>query len=154
MYVCMYVCIRMFGEVVSIFVAYLLDLCFVTHTYTHAHTYTHTQTHTHFIICIHTYMHTYIYTYIHAHTHTFIYLFVCLFVYLLIENVATNKPAYQSSFYVTRVSPGKAVDGNIQSSGGYCILTNINQPFTWWEVNLGEQYFIHEVIIYFRTDCE
>ena len=141
-----------------------------THTHTHIYTYTHThtnkQTYTYINIYIHTCIHscinthTYIHIHIsiqpsmHIHIHTHVYLFFDYF-YLFIENVATNKPAYQSSFYDTSVLPGKAVDGDItQQPGGYCILTNTNQPFTWWEVNLGHQYFIHEVIIYFRTDCE
>ncbi|XP_041379174.1 neurogenic locus notch homolog protein 1-like, partial [Gigantopelta aegis] len=69
-------------------------------------------------------------------------------------NVAVGKTAYQSS-YLAGTPAGNAVDDNIiQSDAGLCILTNISQPYTWWEVDLGQEYFIHQVVIYFRTDWE
>ena len=95
MYVCMYVYIyikyiyiyiyiysRMFGEVVSILVAYVLDLCSLPHTHTHTHTHTHISNYAYIHTYIHTHIHTCTPTYRHAHIHTYIYLFICLFVCL------------------------------------------------------------------------
>ncbi|XP_041379326.1 neurogenic locus notch homolog protein 2-like [Gigantopelta aegis] len=73
-------------------------------------------------------------------------------IFAAFENVAVGKTAYQSS-YLAGVPAGNAVDGNIsQSDARYSILTNVNQPYTWWEVDLSQEYFIHQVVIYFRAD--
>ncbi|XP_041374102.1 multiple epidermal growth factor-like domains protein 10 [Gigantopelta aegis] len=71
-----------------------------------------------------------------------------------IENVALLKTTYQSSYYdvLPRNVSELAVDGSrITDSGGLCILTGA-QPYTWWEVDLGRNYYIHKLAIYFRTD--
>ncbi|XP_041357561.1 multiple epidermal growth factor-like domains protein 10 [Gigantopelta aegis] len=65
------------------------------------------------------------------------------------ENVAVGKTASQSSYVDTSISANNAVDDNTTQLS--CILTATNQSYTWWEVDLGEQYFIHEVVIHFRT---
>ncbi|XP_041379675.1 multiple epidermal growth factor-like domains protein 10, partial [Gigantopelta aegis] len=67
-------------------------------------------------------------------------------------NVAGGKTAYQSSYYsgYSETSANKGCDGdNTQQT---CILTNTNQPFTWWEVDLQKYYYVSQVWIYFRTD--
>ncbi|XP_041379140.1 uncharacterized protein LOC121391652 [Gigantopelta aegis] len=69
------------------------------------------------------------------------------------DNVAVGKTAYQSS-HIDNTPAGNAVDDNTSQSFKFCIITNVNQPYTWWEVDLGQEYFIHQVVIYFRTDWE
>ncbi|XP_041374072.1 multiple epidermal growth factor-like domains protein 10 [Gigantopelta aegis] len=70
------------------------------------------------------------------------------------ENVALLKTTYQSSYYdgIPRNSSAHAVDGSRKTDNGvFCILTDA-QPYTWWEVDLGRNYYIHNLVIYFRTD--
>ncbi|XP_041374466.1 multiple epidermal growth factor-like domains protein 10 isoform X2 [Gigantopelta aegis] len=70
------------------------------------------------------------------------------------ENVALRKTTYQSSYYpkFTHVAV-LAVNGDRRAGGGgFCIITGVNQPYTWWEVDLGRDYYIHKLDIYFRTD--
>ncbi|XP_041346895.1 multiple epidermal growth factor-like domains protein 11, partial [Gigantopelta aegis] len=72
-----------------------------------------------------------------------------------IENVALNKTAYQSGYHPTVVHPPSyAVDGNTDqgSYGSLCIVTPSLEPYTWWEVDLGRPYYIHQLAVHFRTD--
>ncbi|XP_041346934.1 multiple epidermal growth factor-like domains protein 11, partial [Gigantopelta aegis] len=66
------------------------------------------------------------------------------------ENIALRKTTYQSSYIpeYTHIAEN-AVDGNREE--GKCMITGVNLPFTWWEVNLGEDYYIHTLDIYFRS---
>ncbi|XP_041379689.1 multiple epidermal growth factor-like domains protein 10, partial [Gigantopelta aegis] len=70
------------------------------------------------------------------------------------ENIALQKTAYQSSYTTgyTHVAV-IAVNGDRRANGGgVCIITDVNKPYTWWEVDLGRDYYIHKLDIYFRTD--
>ncbi|XP_053374050.1 fucolectin-1-like [Mercenaria mercenaria] len=71
-----------------------------------------------------------------------------------VKNLAFGKKAYQSTTY-----PGgyasKAVDGNTNQDydkGRSCTHTN-NQKHPSWEVDLGENAYIHHVRIFNRKDC-
>ncbi|XP_041374065.1 multiple epidermal growth factor-like domains protein 10 [Gigantopelta aegis] len=71
-------------------------------------------------------------------------------------NIALKKTAYQSSFYngYTSYRPDFAVDGDL-TQGWYaanCILTGYSQSYSWWEVDLQRDYYIHNVVVHFRTD--
>ncbi|XP_041357586.1 uncharacterized protein LOC121374547 [Gigantopelta aegis] len=88
-----------------------------------------------------------------------IYYFIIVYFFILqtkpvfaaFENVAFRKTADQSSYYPSWIqSASYAVDGDTTQST--CMFTNVNQPYTWWEVDLGKEYFIHQVVIYFRTN--
>ncbi|XP_041349419.1 protein draper-like [Gigantopelta aegis] len=70
------------------------------------------------------------------------------------ENVALLENAYQSSYLLNYQDVAEhAVDGNRYAiGGGPCIITGVNLPHTWWEVDLGRDYYIHKLDIYFRTD--
>ncbi|XP_041374077.1 uncharacterized protein LOC121387119 [Gigantopelta aegis] len=69
------------------------------------------------------------------------------------ENVALRKTTYQSSYVpnYTHVAV-LAVDGDHRTTGGFCMVTGVNLPYTWWEVDLERDYYIHKLAIYFRTD--
>ena len=71
-----------------------------------------------------------------------------------VVNVARGKHAYQSSRLKKYGPATKAVDGVTTNSLSTIIHTNIDKPNTWWEVDLNHAYFIHDVRIYFRTDCK
>ncbi|XP_041374075.1 multiple epidermal growth factor-like domains protein 10 [Gigantopelta aegis] len=71
-------------------------------------------------------------------------------------NIALKKTAYQSSFYIGHESqsPRLAIDGDL-TQGSYaanCILAGDGQSNSWWEVDLQRDYYIHNVVIHFRTD--
>ncbi|XP_041374088.1 multiple epidermal growth factor-like domains protein 10 [Gigantopelta aegis] len=71
-------------------------------------------------------------------------------------NIGLRKTAYQSSFYIgfESHSPRLAVDGKLEQ-GDYakkCIITGGGQKNSWWEVDLQRDYYIHDVVIHFRTD--
>ncbi|XP_041349415.1 uncharacterized protein LOC121368732 [Gigantopelta aegis] len=72
------------------------------------------------------------------------------------ENVALRKTTYQSSYITGFTDVAEhAVDGNrFTIGGGPCIITGVNQPYTWWEVDLERDYYIHKLDIYFRADCK
>ncbi|XP_041349668.1 uncharacterized protein LOC121368963 [Gigantopelta aegis] len=66
------------------------------------------------------------------------------------NNLALNKPAFQSSHYKTDTSPpSNGVDGDYTPKT--CILTDVSQNNSWWEVDLGKPQYIHEVTVHFRT---
>ena len=68
-------------------------------------------------------------------------------------NVALGKTATQSSDYLT-YEASKAVDGNTDGdlNNGSVSHTD-NSGEKWWEVDLGELYFIDDIKIWNRTDC-
>ncbi|XP_041374924.1 multiple epidermal growth factor-like domains protein 11 [Gigantopelta aegis] len=72
------------------------------------------------------------------------------------ENVAVNKTAYQSALFKDGSANGPltAVDGNNNQNNNYCLLTDTGHEYTWWEVDLGRDYYIHHTVIYFRTPYE
>ncbi|XP_041357557.1 uncharacterized protein LOC121374520 [Gigantopelta aegis] len=64
------------------------------------------------------------------------------------ENVAVGKTADQSSYLSNWIKNAtNAVDGSIAT----CIHTDVGKDNSWWEVDMGKEYFIHQVGIYFRT---
>ncbi|XP_041347216.1 uncharacterized protein LOC121367133 [Gigantopelta aegis] len=68
------------------------------------------------------------------------------------NNLALNKPASQSSHYNGDETPSSnGVDGDYTETTS-CILTDVYQNNSWWEVDLGEPHYIHEVTVHFRTD--
>ena len=72
-----------------------------------------------------------------------------------VVNVARGKNAYQSSHDSDYGPASNAVDGvTRQRSLKDIIHTETNQPITWWEVDLKNAYFIHDVKIYFRTSSK
>jgi hypothetical protein len=83
-------------------------------------------------------------------------------VYLIAVNVALNKPASQSSHYWRAGNASLAVNGIMGttfSGPGYtndqyqwnCIHTKTEGEFgDWWQVDLGQEYLIREVVIYRR----
>ncbi|XP_041348900.1 cell death abnormality protein 1-like [Gigantopelta aegis] len=69
------------------------------------------------------------------------------------ENVALQKTTYQSSYIPGYTDVAVlAVDGNRRAYGGVCMITGTNMPYTWWEIDLGRDYYIHKLDIYFRID--
>ncbi|XP_041374142.1 uncharacterized protein LOC121387183 [Gigantopelta aegis] len=70
------------------------------------------------------------------------------------ENIALDKVTTQSSYYRQVQYSSLAVDGNL-TQGSYannCIHTATMDPFTWWQVDIGREYYIHKIAIHFRTD--
>ncbi|XP_062587462.1 uncharacterized protein LOC134281774 [Saccostrea cucullata] len=77
------------------------------------------------------------------------------------ENIALNKPTYQSNEFEYHGAPAgtfdssNAVDGlkgDLSAFGGQCVISkNGFNDSTWW-VNLKSIYSIHEIRIYYRTD--
>ena len=76
-------------------------------------------------------------------------------VYNISENVALKKVTYQHGTYLSWNS-SRAVDGNRDQDGTYgsCAWAhNDDDVFkTWWNVDLKENYYIHSMQIFFRTD--
>ena len=73
------------------------------------------------------------------------------------ENVALNKPATMSSYsYYPEGGPSHAVDGDLTQGffGSNCILTSVSYPFTWWQVDLGSEFYVHKLDIHFKTVCK
>ncbi|XP_041374567.1 multiple epidermal growth factor-like domains protein 11 isoform X2 [Gigantopelta aegis] len=72
------------------------------------------------------------------------------------ENIALDKGTSQSSYWKTRVKSSRAVDGSLQTRFGdhSCIHTAIGRPFTWWQVDLGSELYIHKLAIHLRTDSK
>ncbi|XP_062570775.1 protein draper-like, partial [Saccostrea cucullata] len=70
------------------------------------------------------------------------------------ENLAYNRPAWQTSSHDLNVGPLRAVDGrktDFSHTGYQCsISANLRKQATWW-VNLTEIRSIRDVIIYYRT---
>jgi len=69
-------------------------------------------------------------------------------------NLALGKHATQSSTYQYTTVAGNAVDGNTNGK----ILNNSTthtkyEQGAWWQVDLGEEKNINQIIIYNRTDC-
>ncbi|XP_041346778.1 fucolectin-4-like, partial [Gigantopelta aegis] len=72
---------------------------------------------------------------------------------IVLENIALGKVTSQSSYYATGVNSSRAVDGNLKTRfyDNSCIHTATRRPFTWWQVDLGSEFYIHKLAIYFRT---
>ncbi|XP_041347307.1 multiple epidermal growth factor-like domains protein 11 isoform X3 [Gigantopelta aegis] len=65
------------------------------------------------------------------------------------NNLALNKPAFQSSHYEGDTSPpSNGVDGH-HTQVTSCILTDLFQNNSWWEVDLGKPHYIHNVTVHF-----
>ena len=68
-------------------------------------------------------------------------------------NVALNQPATHSSECCGGAA-ARAVDGNNGGgSWGSASCSHTNGGSTWWQVDLGEFYFIGDVNVYHRSDC-
>ena len=69
------------------------------------------------------------------------------------SNLALKKPAFQSSLYEDNY-PSLAVDGNYGTNYEQCSHTGYDTG-AWWAVDLGQEYFVSEVVITNRgSDCE
>ncbi|XP_041346690.1 uncharacterized protein LOC121366235 [Gigantopelta aegis] len=70
------------------------------------------------------------------------------------ENIALGKLTSQSSHYSTWIKSSRAVDGSLKTlfTQNSCIHTALGYPFTWWQVDLGSEFYIHKLAIYFRTE--
>jgi hypothetical protein len=70
------------------------------------------------------------------------------------DNLALGKTAEQSSNYSSSAGlPGLAVDGNTSgawSQGSVTHTSNSSSP--WWQVRLGDDYTIGDIVIWNRTD--
>ena len=73
------------------------------------------------------------------------------------ENVALDKQALMSSYWeYPKRGPSHAVDGDLNqgNKGTNCIRTSRNVKPTWWQVDLGRDFYVHKMDIHFRTDCK
>lgn len=78
---------------------------------------------------------------------------------IIVENIALGKTAEQSSTNTTGVGAADlAIDGNTSGEWSDDVdensvtRTNIESE-AWWQVNLGEDYEIGDIVIWNRTDC-
>jgi uncharacterized membrane protein len=67
-------------------------------------------------------------------------------------NLAEGLPAYQSSTFVPSDPAGMATDGDVTGDFIHTALTE-RQAEPWWEVDLGSEQSIGDVVIWNRTDC-
>ena len=69
-------------------------------------------------------------------------------------NLALNQPATQSSLYAAGLAT-YAVDGDLRGSSAWRadLQHTAVELEPWWEVDLGQQADIEEVILYNRSDC-
>lgn len=73
-------------------------------------------------------------------------------------NLALNKPTRQSSDFNAAGASSKAVDGNKNGNWTFDAKANSvthtkDEKETWWEVDLGDIYYIDEIRIWNRRDC-
>ncbi|XP_041374578.1 uncharacterized protein LOC121387498 [Gigantopelta aegis] len=69
------------------------------------------------------------------------------------ENIALKKHTSQSSYFSEWwKNSSLAVDGSlVQGSGAeYCMFTEPGHPYTWWQVDLDKEYYIHKLAVHFR----
>ncbi|MEM6806043.1 MAG: PQQ-dependent sugar dehydrogenase, partial [Bacteroidota bacterium] len=71
----------------------------------------------------------------------------------IISNLALNKSTQQSSTYPGAVS-SRAVDGNTNGEWAAGSVANTqDEANPWWEVDLGDTYFMHSVKVWSRINC-
>lgn len=78
----------------------------------------------------------------------------CLSAFYVVDNLALNKPTWQSSTY-SNYSSDRAVDGKMNlrmALGGQCAISDGDFQEVKWMVDLGEVYAIHSIFIYFRIE--
>ncbi|XP_078330534.1 uncharacterized protein LOC144624548 [Crassostrea virginica] len=71
------------------------------------------------------------------------------------ENLAFNKPAWQSSTYEYYSGAERAVDGqytNLHELAGQCAASEWRQSTAEWRVDLGGVKNIHHVFVQYATD--
>ncbi|XP_041374570.1 multiple epidermal growth factor-like domains protein 10 [Gigantopelta aegis] len=69
------------------------------------------------------------------------------------ENIALKQRTSQSSYFSGWwKNSSLAVDGSlVQGSGAeYCMFTEPGHPYTWWQVDLDKEYYIHKLAVHFR----
>lgn len=74
--------------------------------------------------------------------------------FYVVDNLALNKPTWQSSTY-SNYSSDRAVDGKMNlrmALGGQCAISDGDFQEVKWMVDLGEVYAIHTIFIYFRIE--
>lgn len=69
-----------------------------------------------------------------------------------LTNVAIGKSATQSSLVHGGVA-SRAVDGNTNGYWWFNSVTHTGYGYSWWKVDLGQEYEIWEVVIWNRLDC-
>ena len=71
------------------------------------------------------------------------------------QDLAVNKPAFQSSTWSAAYSASKANNGDADTyiSHGSCSHTAAGDPSPWWGVDLGAEYSVEYVVITNREDC-
>ncbi|MEQ1530819.1 MAG: N,N-dimethylformamidase beta subunit family domain-containing protein [Methylococcales bacterium] len=69
-------------------------------------------------------------------------------------NLALGKPASQSSTYLATAIAGRAVDGDTDGNYSGNSIAHTNAELNpWWQVDLGAQNDIHNIILGNRLDC-
>lgn len=69
-------------------------------------------------------------------------------------NLALGKQAIQSS-EAYGGNPSRAIDGNTDGDYGHGSVTHTREDSpSWWQLDLGEEYSLSEIILYNRTDAE
>jgi hypothetical protein len=68
---------------------------------------------------------------------------------VIVQNLALNKPALQSSLYYNMFPANLAVDGNFTNFSH----TMHNENESWWQVDLGQLADINTIKVYNRFDC-
>jgi hypothetical protein len=78
--------------------------------------------------------------------------------YIYTDNLALNKPAWQSSQHNPnddKFAASNAVDGrksDLSGGGGQCAMSATNHRTAMWRVDLEGNRSIHHIVIYYRTD--
>ena len=70
------------------------------------------------------------------------------------ENLAFNKPAWQSSTFRSNSGADRAVDGqytNLDEEAGQCAMSKWGQRTAEWRVDIGGVKNIHHVFVQFAT---
>ncbi|MDP2572094.1 discoidin domain-containing protein [Vibrio penaeicida] len=76
------------------------------------------------------------------------------------KNLAIDSRAvvYQSSVHASGAGPERAVDGNVSGHWGHRSVTHTGEAAgdaqdPWWEIDLGREVFVSNIVLHNRTDC-